>query len=144
MSVESQNQATPGGNVREISPMIGDHLLKQLLAALGDTGTEEEKRARKAHIVETIKSMQPRDKIEEMLAAQIIMTHETSMECMKRANAGGIDELTRQSELRMAAKYSKLLTEQLAGLYTYRHKELVLDIGKIEKKVKESESFWPL
>jgi len=134
MKSNSNKEIAIDDNENSVAPTISEYVLNQLMAALGNGGTNEEKNARMQHVMDTIQSLQPRDKFEEMLAGQIIVANETSIDCMKRAQAKDIDDRVRQSELRMANKFSKLLTDQLKTLYVYRSKELAWQINYKSKQ----------
>lgn len=72
---------------------------------------------------ETVTRIAPRSEIEMMLAEQMFATHEAAMECLGRASAADAEVVSRDSDLKHAAKLMAIYERQVAALD--KHRDLV-------------------
>ena len=73
-------------------------------------------------ILASLRKLAPRDEIEGMLTAQMVATHNTAMECLRRAMLREQTFEGRQENLKYAAKFLALYTRQIETLDKHRGK----------------------
>lgn len=69
-----------------------------------------------------LQSIQPQDQMETLLVVQMMTTHNTSMECLRRANISNQTFEGRTMALNQAAKFLRLYMDQLNTLNRHRGK----------------------
>ena len=69
-----------------------------------------------------VQGVKPEGAIEEMLAVQMVATHEAAMECLRRAMVDGQTIQARDMNLKHAAKLMALYERQIAALDRHRGK----------------------
>lgn len=84
--------------------------------------SKKDQDARLIKAIDLFESIKPTDGIEAMLAAQMVGTHEATMECLRRAMIPGQIFEVRNASLGHAQKLMALYTRQLAALDKHRGK----------------------
>jgi hypothetical protein len=100
------------------------HLANEVAQALWlpDGLSEDEKSRRIKSAVAMLKGIKPRGNLEGMLATQMVATHSTAMECLRRAMLEGQPSAGRDLNLKHAAKFLAIYTRQLEVLDKRRGK----------------------
>ena len=84
--------------------------------------SKEDRDARIVKTIDLFNAIQPADAIESMLATQMIGTHETAVDCLRRAMVPGQTLESREMTMKHAQKLMTLYTQQMAALDKYRGK----------------------
>lgn len=103
---------------------LGTLLIKQVTAAnwLPDWMSKEELINTAQASLAMLKGIKPQDEFEGMLAAQMVATHNTALECFRRAMLPDQTVQGRDNNLKNAAKLSGLFTRQMEALNKHRGK----------------------
>lgn len=105
-------------------PIWARHLLGQTGAALGIPSGLEPKEVfeRVLPIMHLIEGIEPQDALEGMLVAQMVATHNASMECLCRAMRPRQNSLVSDQNFKHAEKLLALFTRQMVTLDKHRGK----------------------
>ncbi len=98
--------------------------LRSVLNALWLPGSDDQKAQSKAiaGVLAALKKIAPADELEGMLAAQMVATHNTAMECLRRAHLPEQSFEGRQDYLKQAARFLGLYTRQIEAFDKHRGK----------------------
>lgn len=100
---------------------------------LSDSRDEKASHNAIAAVLASLKNIAPLDELEGMLAAQMVATHNTAMECLRRSILPDQTFEGRQENLKHAAKFFGLYTKQLEALDKHRSLErLNLTVNHIQ------------
>ena len=105
-----------------------EHLQLQRLRAVLNTvwlpgpQDHDEQNSVIAAVLAALKKIAPLDELEGMLAAQMVATHNTAMECLRRAMLAEQTFEGRQENLKYAAKFLGLYTRQIEAFDKHRGK----------------------
>ena len=100
-------------------PLLGQ-LFETLWLPKGQSQDALDERLQAA--IDQVKNIRPTGAIEEMLAVQMIATHEAAMECLRRAAITGQGFAGRDMNLKHAAKFLAIYERQVAALDKHRGK----------------------
>jgi hypothetical protein len=105
-------------------PSLQGHLVGQVVDTIW--GLDNLRMLPQAHCIMStmamLKGIQPQDALEGMLAAQMVATNNTAMECLRRAALGNQTLEGREMNLKHAAKLMALFSRQVEGLDKHRGK----------------------
>jgi hypothetical protein len=99
-------------------------LIKQAIASLWipEGISEYDKLNRMRSAIALLKGINPTDEIERLLATQMVATHNTAMECLRRAMIQNQTFEGRNQDLKNAAKLMGIYTRQIDALNKHRGK----------------------
>ncbi len=112
-------QRTSGSIVESLSLV---RLREVALSFAATSPNEEDQKKAIGNAIAALQGLAPSDELEGMLAAQMIATHNTAMECLRRANGDGLSFEAREQNLKHAAKLLAVYARQVEALDKHRGK----------------------
>ena len=120
------NRAFPAGDLAKATGTDNEQLqlqrLQSVLNTIWLTDARDENAGRKAiaAVLASLEKIAPLDELEGMLAAQMVATHNTAVDCMRLAMLPEQTYEGRQDNLKHAVKFLNLYTRQLEALDKHR------------------------